>query len=207
MKLLVTGFDPWNESPLNPSGEVVKQLAPPPPGWELRTQILPVAYELTRPAVQGLLEEYEPDIFVATGEFRGITTVRLERIAINLVNYTIADNLEKTVTDQTIEAEGPAAYWSPFPLRLLEETLKAAGVPTALSLSAGSHVCNLTMYTGLHWAATRRPASWVGFVHLPALTAQMVDAARQESSWPLEFQSLALACVVQTLSRAYEEQR
>ena len=52
--------------------------------------------------------------------------------------------------------------------------IKEAGVNAALSLSAGTFVCNSLMYRVLYLAAKRYPGMRGGFIHVPYLTEQTV---------------------------------
>ena len=49
--------------------------------------------------------------------------------------------------------------------------IERAGIPAALSLSAGVYVCNTVMYSTLH-ALRSRPGVPAGFIHLPYTPAQ-----------------------------------
>ena len=47
-------------------------------------------------------------------------------------------------------AGGPAAYWSTLPLAAILDALTAEGIPAYLSNTAGTFLCNYTLYTALH---------------------------------------------------------
>ena len=73
--------------------------------------------------------------------------------------------------------------------------MQAAGVPCALSYSAGAFVCNDLLYTLLHHydgTDTR-----VGFVHIPYLPEQ---AGEGVASLPLEDAVRGLTAAIQALS-------
>ena len=53
--------------------------------------------------------------------------------------------------------------------------MKAAGIPAAVSHTAGTFVCNHIMYGALHFAATQQPSLKAGFVHIPYVPMQTVD--------------------------------
>src|SRR5207249_2763977 len=52
----------------------------------------------------------------------------------------------------------------------------AEGVPAYVSNTAGTYLCNLTMYGTLDWLAARNHPARAGFVHLP-LSPPMVAAS------------------------------
>ncbi len=116
----------------------------------------------------------------------GRTTLSIERVALNLLDFNIADNAGKLERDRPVIPDGPAAYFATLPVRTIKEQLCAAGIPTEISNSAGAYLCNQMMYTALHWAANRDPAPHVGFVHVPALPEQMAHRQRPGPSMAFE---------------------
>lgn len=190
MKVLLTGFEPFGGSEVNPSEQVVRMLARRPPrGIRLATAILPVEQETGPAALLRALEEARPEAVICLGEAAGRAAVCVERVAINLLDYRIPDNAGRQTTDQPIVPGGPAAYFATLPVRAIQEAIREAGLPTELSLSAGAFLCNQVMYIllhALHESGRRIPA---GFIHLPALPEQ---AARR--SPPIASMSLADMC-------------
>ena len=55
--------------------------------------------------------------------------------------------------------------------------LTAEGIPAYVSNTAGTFLCNQTLYATLHEIATRELTARAGFIHLPLLPA-MVAASR-----------------------------
>ena len=47
------------------------------------------------------------------------------------------------------------------------EAVRAAGVPAAVSYTAGTFVCNHLMYALLHWCGRHAPDTRAGFMHVP----------------------------------------
>ena len=92
-------------------------------------------------------------------------------MAINLRDASIADNAGSKPSDEPVCEGGDGAYFSTFPHKKLIEAVKAAGIPAAQSLSAGSFVCNDVLYSLLrHSLGSGRLC---GFVHVPALPEQV----------------------------------
>lgn len=56
--------------------------------------------------------------------------------------------------DDPVVSGGPDAYLSTLPSRLIQSRVQRAGVPCALSYSAGTFLCNCVMYTALHASKT-----------------------------------------------------
>jgi len=184
--VLVTGFEPFAGATVNPSAEIAKRLEGRRFGEaEIRTAILPVQHVSAAAAVGALLAAHDPLAVVHLGLAGERAQIALERIAINVMDYSIPDNEGFQAVDQRCVAEGPAAYFSTLPLRAVQTALLAAGIPAYLSATAGTYLCNFVMYTTLHALGARRPAPPAGFIHLPLLPSMVSAAAPQQPSMDL----------------------
>ena len=173
MKLLLTGFEPFGGSAVNPSEQVVRALAQERlRRIQLRTAILPVDRVQGPVALVRAIQKYRPDAVLCLGE-AGRAAISVERVAINLMDYRIADNAGNCVTDEPIAPDGPAAYFVTLPVRAMLEAVRSVHVPAELSLSAGAFLCNQVLYTALHHIATHQLDTKVGFVHLPSLPERL----------------------------------
>jgi pyroglutamyl-peptidase len=74
--------------------------------------------------------------------------------------------------------------------------LQAAGIPAALSHSAGTFVCNQVFFGLVHYLATHKPHARGGFVHVPYLPQQ---AARHDNA-----PSMALPTMVEAIRLCIE---
>ena len=86
---------------------------------------------------------------------------------------------------------GTTALAATLPLRAIEQALIAAGIPARLSTTAGTYLCNATLYTLL--AAVER-RGWnipCGFIHLPYLTEQVAEMLAEARSGRLEIHQRA----------------
>ena len=93
MKILVSGFEPFDSSPINPSEQVVRKLENILiPGVELVTIVLPVDAAKGPAVLTAAFEKHQPDAVLSLGEASGRSTISVERIAINLMDYRIPDN-------------------------------------------------------------------------------------------------------------------
>jgi pyroglutamyl-peptidase len=170
MKLLLTGFEPFDGRSLNPSQLAVQQLVSEGlPGCEIVPVILPVIADRAPGLLLTRLEEVQPEVLLSLGLAGSRPVISIERIAINLLDFRIPDNAGRQLLDNPIVADGPAAYFATLPVRAMYEAVLAAGVPVELSLSAGAYLCNQVMYAALHLIAVRGWRTRAGFVHLPAL--------------------------------------
>ena len=93
MKLPITGFQPFGGSHINPSEQVVLALAHDGmAGVELRSVILPVDRVQSAATAIDAIEQFRPDAIVSLGQASGRMAVSIERVAINLMDYRMADN-------------------------------------------------------------------------------------------------------------------
>jgi pyroglutamyl-peptidase len=177
-RILVTGFEPFAGADDNPSARLVERLnAGSSKTPNVRTAILPVSATRMPPALAELLDSVRPDVVLGLGEARGSATVRIERVAVNLLDFRVADNDGLEPHESPVVPGGPPAYFTTLPATDLVSAIRAAAVPCETSLSAGSYLCNQMLYLALHWAArsARRPR--VGFLHVPSLPTQNTSGA------------------------------
>jgi pyroglutamyl-peptidase len=166
MRILLTGFEPFGKATLNPSGEIVKQIS----GDNIVTAILPVAYAQSAEKLLALIAEHNPDVVISLGQAEGRTQITPERVAINLDDARLADNDGVVRNDVPIVFGGPVAYESTLPVKDIVKAINDAGVPAAVSLSAGAFLCNHVFYVAQdHFKGTKVRS---GFVHVPLMDEQ-----------------------------------
>jgi pyroglutamyl-peptidase len=187
VKLLLTGFEPFAKSQVNPSEQVVRALSQEQvAGIELRTAILPVDRARGPETLLRAFEQTQPDAVLCLGEASRRMAISIERVAINLMDYRIQDNSGNQITDEPIVRDGPAAYFVTLPVRAMLNAVRAACVPAKLSLSAGAFLCNQVTYALLHHLAQNKLKIPAGFIHLPALPEQVIDREPAIPSMGLE---------------------
>jgi pyroglutamyl-peptidase len=165
-KVLLTGFEPFGKASLNPSGEIVKQIK----GDNIVTAILPVAYAQSAERLLALIAQHNPDVVICLGQAEGRTQITPERIAINLDDARLADNDGEMRNDVPIIVGGPVAYESTLPIKDFVKAINDAGVPAAISLSAGAFLCNHVFYVAQNKFVGTKVRS--GFVHVPLMDVQ-----------------------------------
>lgn len=200
--VLVTGFEPFAEDPINPSALLAEQLdGQVVAGMRVRGVVLPVEFGRLRKELGRLLESDLPSAVLSFGLARGRTAISLERIAVNALDFRIPDNAGEQVRDREIVPEGPAAYTSRLPLRVGMERLRAAGVPAYISNSAGLYLCNAWMYLLLHGLSAADADIPAGFVHVPCLPEQAAKQEDPEPSVSLELLIRAAFLLLETVLR------
>jgi pyroglutamyl-peptidase len=154
--IVVTGFEPFGTHPDNPSRHLAKAIDGRRLGaHDVRGVVLPVHHLEAALIVDRLLVEPAPAAVVHLGLAEGRARIGLERVAINVMDYPLPDNAGHTAIDEPCVPGGPPAYFSTLPLRAILDALTAEGIPAYLSGSAGTYLCNQTMYTTLHAIARR----------------------------------------------------
>jgi len=187
MKILLTGFEPFNKSPINPSKQVVEALAADGvPGIDFETAILPVDSELGPAVLLQVVDTVQPEAVLCLGQASRRAVISIERVAVNLLDFRIPDNAGNQVSDQPVVPGGPAAYFTTLPVREIFETLKEKGIPAELSLSAGAYLCNQVIYQLLHHLQSREMNIPAGFIHLPDLPEQSAQRSAPSPSMSLE---------------------
>ena len=182
LRVLVTGFEPFGGESVNPSMQAVLSLAANPPAdVVLCTEILPVSHARTPQALRAAVARHRPDVVIATGEASGRAEISVERVGINVNDFRIADNDGTQPADVPVIEGGPAAYFATIPVKAVAAALRAAGVPVNVSNTAGTHLCNHTLYLLGHLAATEYPGMRSGFLHLPRLPEQAARHPGQPS--------------------------
>ncbi|MSR29149.1 MAG: pyroglutamyl-peptidase I [Phycisphaerales bacterium] len=204
-RILITGFEPFGSSDLNPSEQVACAFgAEELPGARVAHVVLPAVGGVGEASGFGALEaavrRFTPTAIVALGESAKSTQIAFERVAINWRDDRIADNAGVQLVDRPIVEGGAAAHFSTLPVRAMRDACEGEGVPALLSDSAGTFLCNELMYLILDAVARGK---WVsveraGFIHLPQLPQQA--AARGGVSMRLDFMMLGLRAALRELT-------
>ena len=196
--VLVTGFDPFGGSAVNPSWQAVHALH----GREIagHTVIggeLPTVFGASIRRLEELMRQHRPALVLCTGQAGGRGALSLERVAINVDDARIADNAGARPIDVPIVADGPAAYFTSLPIKAMLQSLLDAGVRAEVSQTAGTFVCNHTFYGLMHlltqpeWQGVRG-----GMVHVPFLPEQGQPSMRLDEI--VRGLEVAIACALRT---------
>jgi pyroglutamyl-peptidase len=195
---LVTGFDPFGGSAVNPSWDAVHALhGRTIAGHRLIGAELPTVFGASLRRLEALMEEHRPRLVVCTGQAGGRGAISLERVAINVNDARIPDNAGARPIDVPIVADGPAAYFTNLPIKAMLQRLLDAGVRAEVSQTAGTFVCNQIFYGLMHLLA--QPA-WQGvrggLIHVPWLPEQGQPSMRLDEI--VRALETAIACALAT---------
>ncbi|MEM1423899.1 MAG: pyroglutamyl-peptidase I [Planctomycetota bacterium] len=187
MRLLITGFEPFGGSDVNPSEHAARTLeASPPPGTEAVSAVLPCVDRACERALLASVREVSPDAVIALGEHGRETGLAFERFAINLRDYRLPDNDDNEVRDAPVITGGPAGCFTTLPVEEMAEASRSAGVPARVSRDAGTFLCNQAYYALLHARETRAITCPSVFVHVPCLPQQVASTGVPRPSMSTE---------------------
>lgn len=166
MNILLTGFEPFDGADVNPSWEAVQLLPDKVQGHAIHRLRLPVEYDRAAELLKAEIARLLPDVVISVGVAGGRKAVTPELLAINYRYARIADNAGVLHRGDAIDPQGETARMTRLPVHQMTDAMNAAGVPAALSLSAGAYVCNDVYYALL---ACEGEYGHKGlFVHVPA---------------------------------------
>jgi len=181
--VLVTGFQPFGPYDVNPTEELAKAVDGRRIGdAQVRAAVLPVHHAEACPLVGRLIDETRPAAIVHLGLAAGRARVAVERVAVNVMDYELPDAAGYQAAGEPCVAGGPAAYFSTLPVRAIAAALVAEGIPGYVSSTAGTYLCNQTLYGTLHLLAARAGRTPAGFLHFPLLPSMVAASGLEQPS-------------------------
>jgi len=175
--ILITGFAPFGGEAINPAYEAVKCLQDTIAGMKIQKEEIPVVFQKSGEVLQELMERYQPSAVLCIGQAGGRAAMTVERVAINLMEASAPDNDGNQPQDEPVRKDAPAAYFATVPVKAMVAAMREAGVPAHISYTAGTYVCNSTMYELLDLCAVRYPGVFGGFIHVPYASGQVLEKA------------------------------
>ncbi len=173
--LLATCFEPFGGEERNASAQALGLLPERIGAWSVVKQELPVVFDLAGESCCSLIDALQPDAVLMLGQAAGREAVTPELIARNVRWGRIPDNAGNSPKGEPVVSGGEDALFATLPVEAMTEAIREAGLPGALSASAGLYVCNDLYYTVLHHLrGTAIPAA---FVHVPAAGTLSPDRA------------------------------
>lgn len=172
--VLVTGFAPFGEMDVNPSGLLAQRLNDEP---GVVGAVLPVSYAAAGDAFAELVERHRPAAALCFGVAASSDFLLIERIAWNRDESPAADNDGVVRENQEIIPGGPTAYGCSLPIPELMRVLALAGLPVTFSDHAGGFVCNNLFYRAQHYIDAKGLYLPMAFIHVPPLPDQVAGQA------------------------------
>ncbi len=195
--ILLTGFERWGDIPENPTEQLVNELDK----GDIIGEMLPVSFSRAGSIIEDLIERYKPDAILNLGLAPGGAVIKVERIAINLIDATVPDNDRVRPVDEPIDVDGPLAYMATIPTRKIAETIRSAGIPTFLSYSAGTYLCNYIMYKSLRTVDKLGLRTLSGFIHVPYSSEIASRIKRPVPSLPISTLRKAVEIALEVIRR------
>lgn len=197
-RILLTGFEPFGESDVNPSILACRRLeGREVQGFDVVVEEIPLRFHEIKELVEGHIQKHRPSAVICTGQ-SGRAFIALERVAINVGDARKPYNCGYQPVDERLNAEGPAAYFTELPIRAMLEALKAAKIPAEISNSAGTYGCNQIFYHLMDYLAREKIYVPAGFIHVPSLPEQVVD--KKMPSMTVDLIAKALEVVVEVVA-------
>lgn len=194
MKVVLTGFEPFEGESVNPSLEAVNQLEKTIAGAQIVKAHLPTAFGKAIERLQAILAQERPDVTICIGQAKESVDMRVERVAINLDDARIPDNDGQQPFDTPVFVDGPNAYFTNLPAKAMVAEMRKQKIPASLSYSAGTFVCNHVMYSLLYLIDRQYPNMRGGFIHVPYIPEQVLEKPK--------IPSMALSLIIQGLHAA-----
>jgi pyroglutamyl-peptidase len=204
--VLVTGFEPFGGSGLNPSWMAVQALhGRVVGGHRLVGAQLPTVFGESLSELRELLLHYRPALVICTGQAAGRAALSLERVAINVNDARIPDNAGAKPVDTPVVPGGPAAYFTSLPIKAMLQGLLDAGINAEVSQTAGTFVCNHVFYGVMHEVAvhTQLRHTRAGLIHVPLLPEQGQPSMRLDEI--VEGLKIAIECALATVTDIRKE--
>lgn len=198
--ILVTGFEPYGGMASNPAFAAMQALnGTTIVEMPIVGRALPVAIARLDDVIDELLEAVNPAAVICLGLAPGEPAIRIERVGLNLTDFSLPDNEGHIRRDHPLAGAGPPAHWASLPVRRIADALLAAGIPVRLSETAGTYLCNACLYTFLDKLARAARPIPCGFIHVPMtpdLACAAIAAGRHDGIDRLPPPSMSLDLII-----------
>jgi len=156
MRILVTAFEPFGGNDTNISQRVLDAIQA-----DVAKLLLPVSFRRAPEVLNEVIGQFQPDMIFSMGQTAEGDKIRLERLAINMMDSAKGDNDGYIPDEEIICSEAPLALKTALHVKQLCADCINAGLPTKVSNSAGLYVCNR-----IYFEALRHTTNSL-FVHIP----------------------------------------
>jgi pyroglutamyl-peptidase len=169
--VLVTGFAPFENYSVNPSGLIAEALnGSSVAGALVVGVVLPVDYNESVEIAIHAIEQYQPVLVISCGLNPRAHNIHVEKIGVNLKRYQKGNG--RLSFPQRIEKTGPLFRTSTLPAGKMVQAIRDANISVQRSFYAGMYVCNCLFYELLRYAYGLNDSVAIGFLHVPLLSSQ-----------------------------------
>ena len=205
MRVLITGFDKFGGESINPSSSCVNSLPDVIDNIEIKKVTLPTVFKDSSRVLEENIKSFSPNIIICVGQAGGRSKITPERIAINIDDARIPDNIGNSPIDEAIRKDGENAYFSTLPIKAIVDELNKNNIPSAISNTAGTFVCNHIMYEALYITSKNYPNIKAGFIHIPYIEEQVKDKPNMPFM-KKEYIITALELIIKTAVNYYDKE-
>lgn len=196
-KILITGFEPFGSYAENSSWEAAKKVASFGVfNADIATECLPVSFVRAPMALREAIDRHTPDVVIMLGQSATSNCIKLERVALNMMDSAMCDNDGAKPDEELIDESDAAALFTTLPIKALRSAIEEGGIPVKISNSAGLYVCNRTYYEGLR--ICRERGARAIFVHLPLYEGQ-TSPHRDKKTMPLGDMCRAIQTIIEEI--------
>ena len=170
MRLLVTGFGPFEGVPENPTEKIARYFEANPVFHDVDVDAL--VFDVSRGAIKVLPKMLSSKRYFAVVHFGVnvyIDCMNVERVALNVDDFRLPDNKGAMPVDRPIRKGSENALFATLPLRPIISRLEELKIPVKMSNTAGTYLCNHLMYESLYHIKKARLKTLSGFIHVPPL--------------------------------------
>lgn len=198
MRVLVTGFEPFGGYSENSSWKVARRVASCGiAGVEVAAEQLPVSFARVGKALRCAVELHSPDLLIMLGQSAVADRIKLERVALNIMDSAMGDNDGVKPDEEPIDKSDAAALFTSLPIKRLRSAIEAKGINVKISNSAGLYVCNRAYYEALRLCKER--AMQAIFVHLPLYEGQTLPPI-DKKTMPLGDMCRAVQTIIEEIN-------
>ena len=133
-------------------------------------------------------------MLIMLGQSGGSEKVKLERVALNMMDSKLPDNDGYIPNEEPITIETPAALFTNTPIKSLRDAIAEQGISVKISNSCGLYVCNRLYYEGLMLCKKCHLKSI--FIHLPFYEGQP-SAKPNRPTMPLNDMIKAIQTIIE----------
>lgn len=182
-RVLLTGFEPFGGYTDNSSWEVAQRVAScgvEGVDVEVVAVQLPVSFARVGEVLRSAIELHTPDLVIMLGQTTATDCVRLERVALNMMDSRKADNDGYIADEEPIYEGEESALFTSLPIKSFRSAIEVQGIAVKITNSAGLYVCNRTYYEALRLCREREGLQAI-FVHLPLCEGQTLSQPDKKS--------------------------
>lgn len=197
LKVLITGFEPFGGYSENSSWEVAQQVTSCGiEGAEIVAEQLPVSFARVGEVLRSAIELHTPDLVIMLGQSAVADRIKLERVALNMMDSAMGDNDGVKPDEEPICEGEESALFTSLPIKRLRSAIEAKGINVKISNSAGLYVCNCAYYEALRLCKER--AMQAIFIHLPLYEGQS-SSQTDKKTMPLGDMCRAVQTIIEEI--------